>query len=398
MKDSITIPKRNDMLIKDNLVGALIFLVLLLPIRVNSQYNVFKIYEPYTIEKFQPLELVQMDFRESSTLLHFTLTNPSSLETNYFIDRGFKLVDRETNQSYRLLKSYNLPLDNANEFGRLSEFGNKLNFTLEFEKVPDNLAHFDLVEKEDSKDAFNIHGVVIYKDHVADEYVDVSRFISETPLETTDYFYHNGEIVRYISDESGLTVAAHIEVVKNYGKYFRINLSIQNLTGESVTVFPEDIKAVAAYNLGENNFKDAEVLSHDKYMKKVKNRQAWNSVALGLSSGITASSAGYSNSTTYGSDYSYNSYGSTYSHGTAYTTTYDGAAAYAAQQNAINTIGSFENQQYEIKNTLSEGYLKRNTISNETEYVGYIKIPYSKKIRTLNVIIPINGKEYKFVF
>jgi len=152
-------------------------------------------------------------------------------------------------------------------------------------------------------------------------------------------------------------------------------------------------------------------------MKKVQNRQAWNSFAIAFSESMAASNAGYSSSTTntsvYGSSNSYgsasgyvgNTYGSVYGSSSTYSTaygrsttnSYNGAAAYAAQQNANNNISNYQGQQFQIKKTLSEGYLKLNTIPNQTEYIGYLNIDY-KKVDHLYLNIPLNGIIYKFIW
>ncbi len=120
---------------------------------------------------------------------------------------------------------------------------------------------------------------------------------------------------------------------------------------------------------------------------------------------VRSSASGSSNS--FGSAYGYNGntyssvYGSTYSYGsangTSQTKKYNGAEAYAAQQNASSNIANYQNQQYQIKNSLSEGYLKQNTLMNETEYIGYVNIVYKKTDRLI-INIPINGESYVFLY
>ena len=386
------------MLIKAKLLHAIVILLHLFPILVNSQYSTFEIKTPYSLDNINPIEIVQIDFHEHSTLVHFTLTNPVALGGYFYISEDFKLIDKKTNLNYKLLNSYNLPLDNSNIRGHLEELGDKLNFTLEFEKVDESLTVFDLVENEGVKHAFNFYGIEINKKDSSDELIDLDQFLSQTPVKTINFYYNEGSIVQFHKDQSGLIVAAQSQLDKNYGKYYKINFSIQNLTGENINIFPDDIRAFYITKFGVNDIQEAKVLSYQEYMKKIKNRQNWNAIALSFSEGLAASSAGYTSSTSYESNYSYDGYSYSNSYGTNYTTSYDGTAAYIAQQNAMNSINNYQNQQYEIRNTISEGYLKINTLPNETEYLGYVNIPFSKKIKTLKVIVPINGKEYTFIF
>jgi hypothetical protein len=59
-----------------------------------------------------------------------------------------------------------------------------------------------------------------------------------------------------------------------------------------------------------------------------------------------------------------NAYGSAYTttYGQSHTTSYNGAAAYAAQQQANANYNAYANSQYEIREKLSDGYVKLNTI------------------------------------
>jgi hypothetical protein len=50
---------------------------------------------------------------------------------------------------------------------------------------------------------------------------------------------------------------------------------------------------------------------------------------------------------------------------------------------------------YQIKNKLSDGYLKINSLSNQTEYMGFINVRYLKT-DNISIQIPINGETYVF--
>lgn len=363
----------------------------------HSQFKTFSIERPFSLGDFEPLKLVQIDLTEESTLLHFTFTNPSALKNCFYVSKDIKLIDFATKKPYRLINSYNMPLENSNEFGCLMKFGDRLNFTLEFEKVKKGFNYFHLIEKEGDKNAFNIYGVLIDKNKTMDSYMDLDDFLNQTTLLKKRYFYNDGDIVQFASDSSGLVIAAQIEVDKTYGKYFQVVLSIKNLTGQSIEINPEDIYVDYIDEYGEFA-KQTKPLSHEEYMKKVKRRQNWNSIALGISTGISAASAGYSSSTSYEATYDYTTYPYSTTFSTTNTTNHNGTAAYIAQQNAANALDNLQGEQYEIKNTLNEGYLKRHTLFNETEYLGFINIPYSRKIKGLNVVVPINGKTHTFVF
>ena len=132
---------------------------------------------------------------------------------------------------------------------------------------------------------------------------------------------------------------------------------------------------------------------------------------------MAASSAGYSststsyygNSSTTSSAHAYGYIGNTYgyasaygtsyttSYGQAYASSYNGAAAYAAQQNARANTEHFAYLQHIIRQQLSDGYVKNNTIENGVEYTGYFNIKY-KQIDHLIIEFVINGITFPFSF
>ena len=375
--------------------------------------NLFGQYKSIKIEKnnYPENEIVQIDYREFSTLVHFKYTNNSLVGNVIYIRDDFFIKDNKTNKKYKLLNSYNLTVGNSNKYAVLEEVGEVINYTLEFEKIPDSADNLDIIESE-KRGGFNFYGVVVNKDLKEDSYIDINTFTTTTtPIKEMKYYYKDGNVVEYY-EEDGLKIALLLTFYNNYGTYFRANVLIQNLTGKDLNFDPSNISAKIDTKKG----KDADALTYNEYMKKVKNRQNWNAFAVSFSESMAASNAGYSSSNTqtslnsrtntnaYAYGYSGNIYASAY--GTSYSNTnanissstqsYNGSAAYAAQQNASNNVSNYQNNQYKIRQSLSEGYLKLNTIMNETEYLGYVNIQYKKTDR-IQISIPINGKTFIFV-
>lgn len=226
-------------------------------------------------------------------------------------------------------------------------------------------------------------------------------------------FYNEGKTFQYYI-HNGISVTMHLSIEKNYGKYYVAYISIENLTGNAFNFNPDKISATLK-NKGKEF--SGEVLSNNEYIKKVNNRQAWNSALIALGESYSASQAGYSSSSTsstasgyansYGSASGYygNTYGSVYgsssTYGTtttnSYTESYNAGASYAAQQNAQQNISNFQNQQYEIKNELNQGYLKLNTIYNEDRIIGQVNIRF-KTAESIKISIPLNGVIYDFLW
>ncbi len=208
------------------------------------------------------------------------------------------------------------------------------------------------------------------------------------PITAKKVIYQDGQPVQfYLVD--GLSVAVKLSTKQLYGNYYEAYITIENGSSPEFDFDPSYITASIEKG-GE--VESAEVLTYDEYMKKVKRRQGWAAGFSAFAEVAAATSAGYSSTTT--SVYAHNSSGKSASvHATS--TSYDGAAAYAASQNAANNIGQLANQQFDIKKTISEGYLKRNTVFQNSRVVGFINIKYSDADHML-LNVPVNGKVYHF--
>jgi hypothetical protein len=372
----------------------------------SAQYNNITIGNTSSPE----IKIVQVDFRGLSTLVHFEFKNNNhgwicSSENVY-------LQDKSSYKKFNLLNSINLPFCPNKHI--LSDSNQKHLFTLEFEKVPEDIGLFDIVEiNENGETGWHFNNCKIDTKSTVGNFIDVESFTDTTPVKEYGYYYKDGQPVYYYK-YNGVVISAVVSIDRNYGKYYQVDILIQNLTGRNRTFNPNLITAQLTRN--EEAF-SRDVLSYNEYMKKVNNRQAWAAAAVAFSEGMAASNAGYSNtnsssyssgySSTYGSASGYvgNNYGSVYgssntsfsTYGTSYSRTYDGAAAYAAQQNANRNVANYTGQQYQIKNQISQGYAKIHTINNETEYLGYVNVKYKKADR-LTLKVPFNGTDFIFYF
>ncbi len=378
-------------------------IVLLITTNLSAQFRNLTIVK----SDVPALKIIQVDFREFSTLFHFQYTAKAGGWA--CVDENFYIKDKETFKKYKLLNSINLPICDKKHV--LDQEHPYQNFTLEFEKLPESIGEFDIIENPEG--GFNFYGVKIDTTIKAKDYLDIASFIDETPVKEYSFYYKDGQPVLCYKHK-GLFIAVLLSYDNTYGKYYQANILVQNLTGKDINFDPSQITSKIQK---KEEISEAKVLTYNEYIKKVKSRQAWSSFAVAFSESMAASNAGYSSSTTQSSAHGYsNSYGSasgyvgntygsvygsssTYSsaYGTSSTQKYDGAAAYSAQQNANNNVANYQNQQYKIKSSISEGYMKLNTIMNESEYVGYVNIAYTKA-DNLQLYIPINGTTYLFVW
>jgi hypothetical protein len=342
------------------------------------------------------VEILQIDFREYSTLVHMRYKNVSAVGNLIYIDENFHIRDNKTGTTYKLLNSFNLPISSVNKYAFIKNPGEYINFTLEFEKLPDEVFDIDLIENKD-KSSFNFYGIEMNKEITEDSMMNVSSFIGETPVKEMSYYYKDGSVVQFYQ-EDGIRIAMLITYDYNYGRYYQANLIIQNISGREINFIPDLISAKLDTELGYLG----KVLSHSEYMRKVRKKQNWQAFAVSFGESLNASKAGYSTSAgqmkSEISRYGFNgtryksAYGSSYS-----SLTYNSTDAYFAQQNAGKNIESFQAQQYEVKHTLSEEYIKLNTIMNESQYLGYFNIEFKEADRIL-ITIPFGKKSYDFVY
>ena len=376
-----------------------------------AQYNKVSV-----AQKPQSMEVLQVDNRESSTMVILKYTRQEGIDWSNINEKTFARVNGSYKQ-YHLINSINMPISSeAEEINMLFDYPNQVHcFALEFEKIP-NGATFDVIESEQDPNAYNFFGIKPDTTQVTD-FVNLDKMVEDFPITRERGMYlKNNILIQYVKSK-GIVLTMHIQAVKQYGKYFTVNMDLQNFSGKSI-LFALNRVSAEGYVVKDGKLVKTiplEILSSYEYDKKVANKQAWSNFWVALGEGMAASNAGYSSSTTtyngnshtsaYESAYGYvgNTYGYANAYGSAYTTTYgkahtesyNGAAAYAAQQNARANVERHAAGQYEIRQHLNEGYVKNNTIQNQVEYSGFFNIKY-KKIDHIKVEFVIDGITFPF--
>ncbi len=187
--------------------------------------------------------------------------------------------------------------------------------------------------------------------------------------------------------KNGITIALTNSVVKDYGKWHRIDLVISNNSTTPIEFVPEsNIAAYSADNQGM--ITDLQIWTCDAYMKKVKRAQTWAAIAMGLSEGMASAGAGYSTSTTSG-------YSNRTGHFSYTTTTYNATAAYQANLASQQQLANFSQALQEEKNIKQMGYMKQNTIYPGESVSGYVHVARVKGERVV-FVINIEGAEYLY--
>lgn len=198
--------------------------------------------------------------------------------------------------------------------------------------------------------------------------------------------YNDGRLWAYrqIGD---IVIGVSNYVEKNsYGKNYQILIFIKNLGESSVLFDPSLVTATLTNKLGET--KEMKVYTHEQYMKIIKNQQALAMAITGFSNGFNTGMAGYQN--TYTTSYSAGRAPCTQIH-----TTYNDAAASAARIAANTQMMTLGKMMSDEQKTMSQGYLKLNTIHPDEGIIGYINIKHRNGLR-MTVNIPIENQVFSF--
>lgn len=294
---------------------------------------------PTSFEAPPRMNISQIDNREFSTLVFFDYTVPkdSTWQIGHqwmnFGDKAYISIPG-SNKKYNMLSTVNIPIDSEAEHKMMlfDRAGQRHQFVLEFEKLPDGCSQFDIIEDINNPKAFNILNITFNPSDSVD-YVDVNDFIADYPLKEYGQYYVNGTVVSYVKYK-GIIVNSVANFLDQFGKYVCVNISVQNFRNRSILFNPDNLSAIGychpkkkkekAKSSKSRDFEDdiyversvrrskdneeydetitipfaVELLSYEEYDRIVRKKQKWESFWAALGEGLAAAGAGYSSSTT----------------------------------------------------------------------------------------------------
>lgn len=231
---------------------------------------------------------------------------------------------------------------------------------------------------------------------VEEYYDDGKKIIEKTWLEKeqrktlVEIVSENGSEWRYFINENDIEIGAHFYVVRDYGKYFKVDISVINNSSKRIDFIPSNINITVDESI--KNKEKYNPISYSEYNRKVKKRQNRNSFLAAFAAGLSNATAGV----TYSQSNSYYSNNNTSGYVLTNTTSYSPTlASLQYQQNAEN-LNNLNNSQIERMNYINEGYLKNHTIFPNTTLEGYILIPYHKRISNIDMILRLDDTEFDF--
>ena len=216
--------------------------------------------------------------------------------------------------------------------------------------------------------------------------ISAQTFIKEGADTTVMSEYNDGRIWAYRQIGDYVVGMTNYEAKDDYGKYYQIAIFIKN-QGETSVLFDPSLVTSTLYDKNDYTV-EMKVYTYEQYVKKVKTRQAWTMALAGFAAGMNAGMAGYQTTytTTYGAG------------GMPYTqvhTTYNYAAASAANMAATTQMMTLGKLMADDRNTKSQGYLKITTVHPGEGIIGYMNIK-RKRGQMMTVNIPVGDSVYSF--
>lgn len=204
-----------------------------------------------------------------------------------------------------------------------------------------------------------------------------------------------GEIDAYSYFMNGIRLTANMKEIKDYGKYYRVYVSLANYTNTPIEFGVSDIEATILNKKGTKS--PLKIYTADEYVKKIGKKTALAKWYHNTNELMNAAQAGKVTVETQvnGNTQTNNNY-SDYSR-TATTTITDYAAAYEAQQVAQQNIDNYNENLESIKKERYNNYIHQTAIQPYNSLIGYINIDKGTGVE-LDVIFKVNGQVYQFNF
>jgi hypothetical protein len=230
-----------------------------------------------------------------------------------------------------------------------------------------------------------------------DEYFEDGKKVIKKSWEESGYIKTtiekregNNVTYRYYISKNGIEVGAYFSVINDYGKYFKVDLSIVNNSEKRIDFLENNISVKV-----KGDFKDSykySQITYSDYISKVQKRQKSNEIITAISVGISNGLSGNTYSQSNSSYYNKNGMGYISTNTTSYSPT---LANIQMQQNQ-KLLTDLEVDQKNKMNFINEGYLKNNTIFPNNTLIGYFLIPYNKKINEINILLNLENIMYVF--
>ncbi len=314
------------------------------------------------------------------------------------INEDAYIIDKSTNHKYKLLNTINIPFEPS--YHSPNNLDTVHYFSLTFQKLDNSSQEIEL-----HSNSFVLNAIEINNNKFKNQEIDLINLLESTPVNEHGYYYKDGKLIKYLINK-GIVIALNIDRISSYGEYLSAYISIENYNNRRVDFIPELIKFKINNDQNEIN-----LISLEEYTSIVKKKQLINTFFVALGEYNDANSAGNTyintNQTTFKeknnfiSGYFGDEYGYTTSNVRSYSNTnrktqiYNSGVGYYARQSAKANIRDHQISQYEILESINQGYLKSNTLFQNQRINGYGLIKHIE-YETLLIEIPIGNEIFKF--
>lgn len=348
-----------------NIVPILLFL--LLAIEAGAQHPVTSVQTcPDNIKIKYVLQ------GEKSTYVFATYTKQSEDQSAICLSR--KTMACIEDENFKLLEAYSMPIfDEADQaFILLEQIGQKLNFVLEFEKIPLGES-FDIRAIDYQDRNFVVTGITVDTSIV--KQFDGKRFVESTPYVKKGKYFKDGTVFIYYTKEGvWVTIDASLG-----SEYLTLNVSIVNDSDHGILL---DLKKMTA--ISKKTIRDKEIEESMHILSKSEYNDIWAK--------SDANEEYYAKSNS-----ALGKVGSLVSHESWQhdiwsweRTGLDILGSIIAEENEKN-IQPYRDRLETARKEGLKAYLQNQSIAAGDSYSGYIKLKRNKKQKLAIVTIVVDG-------
>jgi hypothetical protein len=181
--------------------------------------------------------------------------------------------------------------------------------------------------------------------------------------------------------------------LRDSGKYLVVQVGVINKTASPLDVLPQSF----SLNVLKPHPKKLSYLPPDKVIRSISNSAVWSNffTALGAA-GATQQSV--TQSTTNGTASAYGTGGSAYGRYSENTTSVTTTPDEQAQQDASNRIAANNANVAAASQEVSSGSFQPGTVAPGKSVTGNVYFEHARKIESSEVLVPVNGEVFDFVF
>lgn len=105
-----------------------------------------------------------------------------------------------------------------------------------------NGATFDVIESEQNPNAYNIFGIKPDTTQITD-FVNLDKMVVDYPIVRERGMYlKNNILIQYVKAKD-IVLTMYVQAVKEYGKYYTVNMDLQNFSGKSILFALNNVSA-----------------------------------------------------------------------------------------------------------------------------------------------------------